>query len=187
MKPRRSNSLLLVWRIAELEAKHLNAIEIQPVHVLIGLAKAVDLDLPALVSKGTADRDAILEELLREVRRLRTIFSTAQVKPSALRRKLRGSPIYQRFHIPKSETLHRSASTRKVFADAEHFAQLTGSIVYPAHLLYAVLLPSDERCDNVLQTLQIDKKRLLEIARREVVLQREAEIGPAPNPKTRWN
>src|SRR5208282_5439216 len=140
MKPLHSHSLLLAWRVAEAEAKRLNAPEIEPIHLLIGLAKAVDLDLPALVSKDTPDRDAILEELLREVRKLRTIFSTAQVSARALRRKLRGTPLDQRFHLPDADTLHRSTAARKVFTDADHFAQLAGSIVYPAHLLYAVLL-----------------------------------------------
>lgn len=187
MKPGHSTSLLIVWRVAELEAKHLNAPEIEPVHLLIGLAKTVDLDLPALVSKDTADRDAILEELLREVRRLRTIFSTAQVKPSALRRRLRGTPLGQRFRLPESETLHRSTAARKVFSDAEHFAQIAGVAVYPMHLLYGLLLGADPCRDEVFRELGIDKSRLLRVTKREVIFQPEDSTAATSKPKSRWN
>ena len=44
MKAPRSISLLVVWRLAELEAKHLGATQLEPAHFLIGLAKAVDVD-----------------------------------------------------------------------------------------------------------------------------------------------
>ncbi|HOC54202.1 MAG TPA: Clp protease N-terminal domain-containing protein [Verrucomicrobiota bacterium] len=186
MKSRHSNSLLFVWRVAEVEAKHLNAPELEPVHLLIGLAKTVDLDLPTLVSKNTADRDAILEELLREVRRLRTVFSTAQVSAKALRRKLRGTPLDQRFRLPESESLHRSTAARKVFADAEHFAQLSNSVVYPAHLLHALLLNDDDTREEAFQALGVDKKRFLEVARREVVPLHSGQL-PDPHTKTTWN
>jgi ATP-dependent Clp protease ATP-binding subunit ClpA len=187
MKPRHSTSLLLVWRVAEVEAKRLNAPEIEPLHLLIGLCKAVNLDLPALVSKDTPDRDDILEELLREVRRLRTIFRTAQVNPTPLRRKLRGTPLDRRFQMEESETLHRTAAAKKVFADAEHFAQLAGAVVYPAHLLYAVLLGDDTRRDDTFKDLGIDKPRFQEVAKREVVFQREDGAAAMSKPKTRWN
>src|ERR1017187_8155172 len=60
MKPRHSTSLLLVWRVADLEARNLKAPFLDHSHLLLGLCKIVDLDLPALVSKDTPDRDAVL-------------------------------------------------------------------------------------------------------------------------------
>ena len=187
MKPRHSSSLIFVWRVAEAEAKRLNAPDISTAHLLIGLCKTVDLDLAALVSKDTPDRDAILEELLREVRRVRTVLSTAQVDAKALRRKLRGTPLDKRLRMPDSQSLHRSSAAKKVFADAEHFAQLAGSIVYPAHLLYAVLLHEDETRDDAIQALGIDKKRFHEVARREIIFQQEGGAATVNKPRTRWN
>jgi ATP-dependent Clp protease ATP-binding subunit ClpA len=186
MKPRHSSSLILAWRVAEVEARRLNAQEIEPVHLLIGLCKIVDLDLPAVVLKDTPDRDEILEELLREVRKLRTVLSTAQVDARAVRRKLRGTPLGQRFQMAGSKALHRSPATKKIFADAEHFASLAGSIVFPAHLLYAVLLHEDQERDASLQALDVDKRRFREVARREVLSQ-SAAVPPDRNPKTTWN
>jgi hypothetical protein len=45
-----------------------------------------------------------------------------------------------------------------VFADAEHFAQLGNSVVYPVHLLYAVLLAEDKHRNATLAELNIEKK-----------------------------
>ncbi len=186
MKPLHSNSLLLTWRVAEAEAKGLNASQIEPVHLLIGLAKVVDIDLPPLLSKALVDRDEILEEFLREVRRVRTVFRTARVDPVSLRRTLRGKPMEQRFYIPEVETLHRSVDARKVFADADHFAQLANTPVYPVHLLYAVLLHEDDGIQAVCDNLSIDRHRLQEVASREVIWRDDSSPG-AKKAKARWN
>jgi ATP-dependent Clp protease ATP-binding subunit ClpA len=187
MKSRHSSSLILIWRVAEAEARQLSAQEIEPIHLLIGLCKVVDLDLTALVSNETPDRDAILEELLREVRRVRTVLYTAQVDARALRRKLRGPPMDERFSMAESESLHRSTSARMVFADAEHFAQLAESIVYPAHLLYAVLQHEDAKCHEIFQELGVDKARFQEVAKREVIFQQDDASTVVTRKKTHWN
>ena len=187
MKPRHSDSLLLIWRVAEFEARQLNASSIEPVHLLLGLCKTVDLDLPALNSKDAPDRDEVLEELLREVRRLRTVFRTAQVNARTLRRKLRSSSPEPRFTLDGPERLHRSDASKRVFADAEHFAQIAGSVVYPAHLLYAVLLGEDTRRDDAFRELSIDKPRFQEVAKREVVFSRDLAPTPTSKKKARWN
>jgi ATP-dependent Clp protease ATP-binding subunit ClpA len=186
MKPLHSNSLLLAWRVTEAEARRLNAPEIEPIHILIGLAKLVDVDLPSLASKNLPDRDEILEEYLREVRRLRTVLRTAQVDPTALRRALRGKPTHKRISVPDSETLHRSTAARKTFDDADHFAQLADSPVYPVHLLYAVLLHEDDGIQAVCANLSIDKKRFQEVASREVIWRNE-DTSHGNKPRTRWN
>src|SRR5260221_6710788 len=77
MKPRHSDSLILVWQLAELEARHLNSPTIEPTHLLLGILRSVDVDLLALFANHSPNRDEILEEALREVRRLRTVFETA--------------------------------------------------------------------------------------------------------------
>jgi ATP-dependent Clp protease ATP-binding subunit ClpA len=127
-----------------------------------------------------------LEELLREVRRIRTIFSTAQVSPKSLRRKLRGQLQGPRFTVDERSTLHRSPAAKKVFSDAEHFAQIAGGTVYPVHLLYAVLLHGNATCNEALQSLGIDKKRFQEVARREVIPQ-PPEQTVEKKTKTKWN
>src|SRR5271166_6415915 len=143
MKVRHSDSLILIWRLAELEARQLKASTIEPTHLLLGLCKAVDLDLPTLVQKDAPDRDEVLEELLREVRRLRTVFRAAGLDAKTFRRKLRRASPERRFALAESERLHRSSAAKEIFSAAEQFAQVGSSVVYPVHLLYACLLTED--------------------------------------------
>jgi hypothetical protein len=143
MKPRHSDSLILIWQLAELEAKHLHSPRIEPIHLLLGLCKSVDIDLPALFSKYSPNRDEILEESLREVRRLRTVFQTAGLDVRAFRRALRRKAGGRRSSPSECQRLRRSTEAKQVFADAEHFAEMANSSVFPVHLFYAVLSGAD--------------------------------------------
>lgn len=187
MKSRHSNSLILVWRVAEFEARHQKASVIEPTHLLLGLCKVVDLDLPELVSKDTPDRDEVLEELLREVRRLRTVFRTAGLDAKIFRRRLRRPSPDRRFALDESERLHRSFAAKRLFADAEHFAQLGGGAVYPIHFLYATLLAEDAQRDLTLTELGFDKKRLLTVAKREVLIPQIGVASKSKKERARWN
>lgn len=187
MKSRHSSSLILVWRVAEFEARHQNASTIEPTHLLLGLCKVVDLDLPELVSKDSPDRDEMLEELLREVRKVRTVFRAAGLDAKAFRRRLRRASPERRFSLDESERLRRSPAAKQVFADAEHLAQLGSGTVYPAHLLYAALLAEDKRRDETLAELNIEKKRLTNIAKREVVMSQPGSASASKKARPRWN
>src|SRR5260370_12327449 len=88
MSVRHSNSLIFIWRLAELEAKLLKSLTIEPTHLLLGLCKSVDIDLPGLFEKRSPDREEMLGELLREAGRLRSIFETARFDPRRFRRSL---------------------------------------------------------------------------------------------------
>ena len=187
MKSRHSNSLILIWRVAEFEARHLNASTIEPTHLLLGLCKVVDLDLPELVSKDSPDRDEVLEELLREVRKLRTVFRAAGLDAKTFRRRLRRPSPERRFSLTESERLRRSPAAKQVFADAEHFAQLGSGTVYPTHLLYATLLAEDKHRDATLAELEIEKKRLMSVAKREVVMPQLGSASASKKARTRWN
>jgi ATP-dependent Clp protease ATP-binding subunit ClpA len=187
MKSRHSSSLILIWRVAEFEARQQNATTIEPTHLLLGLCKVVDLDLPELVSKDSPDRDEVLEELLREVRKLRTVFRAAGLDARAFRRRLRRASPDRRFSLAESERLRRSPAAKQVFADAEHFAQLGSGTVYPVHLLYATLLAKDEHRDTTLGESNIEKKRLLNVAKREVLVPHLGSPSGSKQQRTRWN
>jgi ATP-dependent Clp protease ATP-binding subunit ClpA len=187
MKSLHSDSLILVWRAAEFEARHSKASTIEPTHLLLGLCKVVDLDLPEFVSKDSPDRDEVLEELLREVRKLRTVFRAAGLDAKTFRRRLRRVSPERRFTLDDSERLHRSSAAKRVFADAEHFAQLGSSAVYPVHLLYAALLAEDKHRDATLTELDIDKKRLTNVAKREVLMPQIGASSGSKKERSRWN
>lgn len=187
MKSRHSTSLLVVWRVAETEARHLKATTIEPMHLLLGLCKVVDLDLPEIISKNAPDRDEILEELLREVRKLRTVFRVAGVDAKTVRRRLRRNSPERRFGLAESDRLRRSSAAKQIFADAEHFAQVSNGAVYPVHLLYATLLVEDKHRDTTLGELKIDKKRLLSVAKREVLTFKVGPVSETNAARARWN
>ncbi len=187
MKTRHSKSLVLVWRVAELEARHLKASVIEPTHLLLGLCKVVDLDLTELVSKDLPDRDEVLEELLREVRKLRTVFRAAGLEAKLFRRKLRFVSPERRFALDETARLRRSSAAKQVFGDAEHFAQIGNSDVYPVHLLYATLLISDAHRDLAMAGLDVDKKRFLAISRREILGKQISSPLPSSKARVRWN
>jgi len=187
MKPRHSNSLILIWRVAEFEARLLNASTLEPTHLLLGLCKIVDLDLTQLMSKNLPDRDELLEELLREVRKLRKVFSAAGLDAKTFRRRLRRALPEPRFSLSDSARLRRSAAAKQVFEDAERFAQPGSNAVYPVHLLYASLLAEDEYRDATLAALSVEKKRLLTVSKREVLGKPMSSTSPSAKARTRWN
>ena len=169
MKVRHSDSLILMWRLAELEARQLKASTIEPTHLLLGLCKSVDVDLPAIVQKDSPERNDVLEELLREVRRLRTIFRAAGLDARSFRRALRRKCGGNRATPSESQSLRRSKAAKQVFADAEHLAEMANSVVFPVHLLYAVVSIEDELRDDLLDQLGVEPARLEKIAKREVI------------------
>jgi hypothetical protein len=180
-------SLILAWRVAAFEARNLKASLIDTTHLLLGLLKVVDLDLPELVSKDLPDRNGLLEELLRDVRRLRTVFRAAGLDAKIFRRRLRHASPEQRFVLDDSERLHRSSDAKRIFADAERFAQLGSGVVYPVHLLYAILLAKDSNRDAILAELKVDRKRLLTLAKIEVLKPRVSSAASSKRRKARLN
>jgi ATP-dependent Clp protease ATP-binding subunit ClpA len=166
-KTKFSASALVIWRLAELEARNLGSREIEPTHLLLGLAKSVDVDLPAVLDKATPDYNDTLEELLREVRRIRTAFGNAEADPKVLRRRLRKLAMNGRAPAVAEEHLHRSDRTKRIFLNASQLAEIAGGTLYPVHLMLAVLLASDERRDEILEELGVNGKRLAQAARQE--------------------
>jgi hypothetical protein len=187
MKARHSDSLIFVWQVAELEARRLHAEFIEPNHLLIGLCKIVDVDLPLLVTKETPNRNDVLEELLREVRRVRTVFRTAGVDACTLRRRLRRTCEGSHDALVPKGRLHRTQASKDVFADAEHFAEIAGSAVFPIQLLYALLLSKDGERDEVLSDEGIAVKRFQDAAKRETLLGRDLKIVGTSRSKRQLN
>ncbi len=187
MKPHHSTSLLLVWRVAELEARNLKAPFLEPSHLLLGLCKIVDLDLPELVSKDTPDRDAVLEELLRETRRLREVFRKAAFDAQRFRRSFRKILTTGSSVMETRGRLHRTDDAKDAFAAAERTACLGDGTVFPVHLLHALLAATDSPRDKLLAELGTKKGRLDEAARHAAMKSGQAAAAPSSKDKTRWN
>lgn len=165
---RYSDSCVVVWKIAELEARNLKTSEIEPTHLFLALCKVVDVDLASLIPDEMADRSHLIAELSREAATLRKVMADAGLKPKQFRRMLR-----EQCHGSTDEELpdgrlHRSKQTRGVFSLAEKASLLTGAVVYPIHLLSAVLRVSDATLDGLATQLGVDLAKLLSLAKEEV-------------------
>jgi len=179
MTSRHSDSLVLVWQVAGMEARHLMSAEIEPHHLLLGLCKVVDLDIAELVSRSLPNRNEILEECLREIRRVRDVFKLSCVDAKTLRRRLRASYGKDSLGAIEEGPLHRSERAKKVFSIAEGLADLTNFVVFPMHLLCAVLGEEDVKRDSILAGMGIDKELLCLNAKKEVFkIQGTAQVRP---------
>jgi hypothetical protein len=176
MKILHSDSLILMWRLAECEARHLSASSIEPPHLLLALCKSVDLDLPALVQKDLPDRNEVLEELLREVRRLRTIFRTTNLDVRTFRRALRWKIYTNPNKGLEHQRLRRSIAAKRVFVDAERLAEITNSRVFPVQLLDAVLSTEDEVRDDLFIQQGVKTSHLKKIVRSEIIPSRNVNL-----------
>ena len=170
MTARHSESLILVWRIAAVEAINLNSPLIEPAHLLLGLCKVVDLDLPKIANKISPASDDLLEELFKETRRLRRVFGAANLAAKQYRRSLRSKlHINLAVRAPETKRYHRSESAKAVFRNAERWAELTESPVFPIHLLYAIMQEADDSRRQVFVELRLDEKLLERESKQEAL------------------
>lgn len=160
MKAKHSDSLILIWRLAELEARNVKAPTIEPIHLFLGLCKSVDIDLTAIVAKESPNRDEMIEEFLREVRRVKTIFRAAGLDARAFRRALRRKCVGLRIDVTETKSLHRSKASKQIFADAEQMAEVGHSVVFPVHLLSATIATKDEVRDDLMKQADVQLGQL---------------------------
>ena len=152
---RHADSLILVWKLAELEARHLRNGEIEPAHFFLGLLKIVDLDVVRLAENWQAEGRDSVEQLSADVGLLRSIFTEFFIETTPLRRRLRSR--LSKGVAEEKETLRRSRVARTLFRKAE----LMGSeIVRPDHLLVAILETDVPEVSRVLADSGIDRERL---------------------------
>jgi len=179
MSVRHSDSLHLVWRVAASEAKHLGYSEIEPRHFFLGLCKVIDLDISEIVDKSVPNRNEVLEECLREVRRVREVFRLSEVDPKRLRRQLRAAYGTDSLGAIEPGPLRRSAAARKMFTAAERLAGLTNLAVLPLHLLDALLSEEDAKRDSIIAGLGGDTSLLRVNTKEEVFRPANADVTDA--------
>ena len=150
---RHIDSLVLVWRIAEIEAIHLGSRQIEPPHLFLGLLKVVDLNIEKLLAGTTSLHVAAVT---REVQSLRDCFGEFVLDTTRLRRRLRrylGKDKAQAESFVKH--IRRSSRSRAIFLDAESLAEQSEGIVHPLHLLTALLRHQDPTIECILEEVEV--------------------------------
>lgn len=154
-----SESLLLVWRVAEFEARHLGAATIEPVHFFLGLLKSVDLALDKLV-KSTETNAVATAEIARDLADVRTAFQRSGVETTPVRRKLR--KLIGKTNSKRSEHLRRSSPARAIFKATEAFVHC--GTVKPVHLLSILCETSIPVVFQVFQDFRLKDGLLLQVS-----------------------
>ena len=187
MKPRHSSSLVFVWQIADLEAKRLQAAFLEPAHLLLGMCKCVDIDVLASIPSSAPQREALLEELLREFQRLREVFWSAGFNAMRFRRHYRNVlPVGSAGLNVVSGNLHRTDSAKDVFHVAEKFAEISVTPVYPIHLLLSLVVKRDDARDEAMRVTGSDPSRLCQ-ALKEQIVPRPAASFTKESRVEQWN
>ena len=137
---RHADSLALVWKVAEIEARHLGSPLIEPVHYFLGLLKVVDVDLDQINSLREMST-AVVGEITQDLADLRLAFDRADVETTPLRRQLRSR--LGKSADKKYGRLHRSSQSRTAFKISEAFVK--SGVLKPIHLL-SILVEANIPC-----------------------------------------
>jgi len=136
-------STWLVWQFAALEANAGNSSQIEPVHFMLGIGKACDVDVAAILSGMQNAPDAATQrEAVDHVRDIRQLFEKAGIPVTQFRRQLRQMVAKPGNGGASGQEMHRSDDSRRLFKRAEQLADSdrgAGDQLLPRHLLYALM------------------------------------------------
>lgn len=169
---RHSDSLILVWKIAELEARNLGSRAIEPAHFFLGLLKEVDLSVGFVADYFKNGRQDSVEQLAKEVSALKSAFTAGNIESTPTRRQLRSA--LNTGCDPIEGRLRRSSESRWLFQKAE---TLSKPVVKPIHLLAALLAQMPKELRKFLQNTGTDYEAFRAAADR---LAKEPSIEPRP-------
>jgi len=111
--------LKLCWQIANVEAKHLGAAEILPIHFLLAVMKIVDPEFPSQLDKLNVSSEE-WSSMCKEAQTIRHYIDVMPDRVTGKRRGLRKRLAAQQVNPPVTADgmLHRSESLKRAFSDA---------------------------------------------------------------------
>src|ERR1035437_1919158 len=112
------------------------------------------------VNKDIADREVILEEVLREMRTQREELDKLGLEPRKLRRRLRRA-LARPGENGNKDKLRRGAEARQAFRAAEKIATLALSPVFPKHLLHGIAVAGSETLLGLLKEMGFETEPIL--------------------------
>ncbi|MCE9588851.1 MAG: hypothetical protein K8R57_11130 [Verrucomicrobia bacterium] len=143
-----SDGINLVWKIAAIEAQNLNHQEIDPLDLMLGLLKIVDVVLEKIIH---SPKPIELLEIKDEVTEIEQIFINSGLVPAKIRRRLRRESFNQAHNVVyKNGIIHRSKLSKSIFSNAEGHLSSEEPTIRPFHLLIALLEKHDADLDRAL-------------------------------------
>src|SRR5271166_4780573 len=132
-----SQGSILIWLLAEAEAKTAGFGEISPWHLLVACFKACDLDLAEFLKNAPEGIRTNREEIQKDFKRLAVIVRGKFGNPTAVRRRLRAA-IGKCAEADVNAPLHRTPDARQIFVHAESFAKSRNDMARPLDLFEAL-------------------------------------------------
>lgn len=119
--------LKICWLVANIEAKNLGAVEIEPIHFLLAVMKIIDPEFPNMLDKLNIASEE-WGSMCKEAVSIRHYIDVKPERVTEKRRRLRSRLASARVNAPilKEGMLHRSEKLKKAFSDA---AMLSGGDV----------------------------------------------------------
>jgi hypothetical protein len=154
--PQLSHGTMFVWSAAETETRRAEAVQIEPVHFLLGLTKIAELPEQAQVDSDDEANDIIME-IMTEAAAVRGACSSCGLDTTRLRRTLRDALPDSIAIEYSTDGLHRSDPARAVFKKASRLASDANSKLQPVHLLAAIVRLDDAPWCTVFDELDVDR------------------------------
>ena len=159
-------SIDICWRIAEAEAALAGFPVIEAAHFWIGVCKAVDLELSALLDAAAPEWKVAEARIAADLSELKEAMAAVGLSPVKLRRALRAE--LGRKQEASERPLHRSPALRKIFKQAAALASADGGSLRPAHLLVALIESGDPVVSAAVTKLGHDSFVVLQELRRKI-------------------
>lgn len=161
---RHSNALLIVWRLAELEAANLRCDELAPVHFFLGLLKIADLEIEQILSENSTQTNSQINREVASVQEIAACFSKVGLETTQTRRQLRRSLPSGAEVVDMGKHVRRSGSAKSCFGRAEKLAIAHEcDAVEPIHLLASILEAECSWVTTVLERSGISEANLLAV------------------------
>jgi ATP-dependent Clp protease ATP-binding subunit ClpC len=182
---RHSDSLTLVWRLSEVEAQHMGEEYLGIPHFFLGVLKFSDLNYEKVLAPDIPLRANLILECSAQSERLLAVFNKCGLEARYCRRRLREVCRAALTHAGavKTQHLRRDKTSRKMFATAESLASADDGVVFPIHLLEAILQQEDGLCSAALTSLKIDGKALASAVKHELDNPTSPTTGLMSEPK----
>ncbi len=149
-----SKSLLLIWSLAELEAKNLKQENIHPAHFFLGILKSVEVDLVRILRKQSEE---VQLEIRKDILDLKSCVGEFISDITYTRRFLRNIlPRDLQLSVERDSKLRRSRASRDVFHKCEQLYPSISREVLPIHLLSILLESNDPHIVVSLDKASID-------------------------------
>lgn len=171
-----TNSIVLIWKIAGMEASALRHEFIDKEHMFIALCKAHELlEGDSLKQLGWEISTDVLKE---ELSPILSAFEKSRVDPRYLRRRIRALLGKGGFKRPEGAVIHRSEECKEYFNRAEKAAELEGNpFLYPVHLFKVLLLDPGPQIEKALRDLKTPPKDILALLpERPIHRKKEGEV-----------